>query len=302
MHVPVRCRLTNTAYITPYFYLTSKFITALPAHAKVFGPLAMTGTIVVRDAGGEQLHNANIHTHIVGRYSKTPYPPTTREMLLTATNAYYLRHRSTTLKTMRDALHDLLETKSDHCAHKEPPANDTCGCGQEGGGNLRQTVTATQQHLSDYGTVSLGALTVHTLDRSFNTQLPAAHALLRVPSGETLDLFVFAAPISVSADSKLPKESHMHAVHFLASSDTQNTVNIKENDSACGVFKSRHSLGKTPSNQKFENMAQFIHSNARRKVFGRGLPILTTNKHQLIYGITSNCSNQNIVSFFWKLY
>lgn len=262
----------------------------------------MTGTIVVRDAGGEQLHNANIHTHIVGRYSKTPYPPTTREMLLTATNAYYLRHRSTTLKTMRDALHDLLETKSLRCSDQAPATDDTCGCGQEGGGNLRQTVTATQQHLSDYGKVSLGALTVHTLDRSFNTQLPAAHALLRVPSGETLDLFVFAAPISNRSDSTLPYESHMHTVHFVASSDTQNSVIMKEHDSACGVFKSRHSLGKTPSNQKFENMAQFVHSNARRKVFGRVLPISTTNKQKLIYCITSNSGKQNIVSFFWKLY
>ena len=264
----------------------------------------MTGTIVVRDAVGEQLHNANIHTRIVGRYSKTPYPPTTREMLLTATNAYYLRHRSTTLKTMRDALHDLLETKSVPCSKQAPAANDTCGCGQEGNGNLRQTVTGTQQHLSDYGTVSLGALTVHTLDRSFNTQLPAAHALLRVPSGETLDLFVFAAPVAVEFDSGLLNESHMHAAHFVSSLDAKNNVNIQmqEHDSSCGVFKSRHSLGRTPSNQKFENMAQCVHSNARRKVFGRAISTSALNKCQSTYCISSNCGNQNIVSLFWKLY
>ena len=266
--------------------------------------MAMTGTIVVRDAGGEQLHNANIHTRIIGRYSKKPYPATTREMLLTATNAYYLRHRSTTLKTMRDALHDLLETKSVHCSDQSPAADDTCGCGQEGDGNLRQTVTATQQHLSDYGTVNLGALTVHTLDRSFHTQLPAAHALLRVPSGETIDLFVFAAPVSFEFDSGLPNESYMHAAHFVSSSDTHNAVNIhmQEHDSTCGVFKARHSLGRTPSNHKFENMAQYVHSNARRKVFGRAVPISTTNRQKSICCITSNSGNQNIVSLFWKLY
>ena len=273
---------------------------------QVFKPLSVTGSIQIHDENGDELHNADIYTRIVVRHSQQTHLATARRMLTTALDAYLMRHQNETLQRMRDTLHDLLESKARRCDgsstqySQRTPASDT-----DATHKFKTVVSGSRQYVTDNACAQMGALAIDLPDCMLVTKLPAACVSLQLDTGDTLNLLVFGAPLPLATLKNVQDTaSHMHALHFFTaiSDDKCEIQSVHERDSACGAFRSTHQLGKTPSNHKFESMAQGMHDNARTKLLGRSVQSCSTSREKSVCVCNSYCNGARLASVFFKLY